>query len=216
MEKTAVIFDLDGTLLDSLEDLLDATNYALALHGYPLRTLEQHRQALGNGARTLIRRSLPEGTPEEAQEQVFATYKPYYRDHCRIKTRPYDGVLQALAEIAGRHPVAIVSNKPDDAAKKLCAGYFPGVYTLGQTENCPRKPAADMVLRTMAHLGVEKAVYVGDTEVDVQTARNAGIPCLSVLWGFRTREQLEQAGADHFCLSTRSMARDLEELIHGK
>ena len=216
MMKTAVIFDLDGTLLDSLRDLWSAVNYALRTHGFPERTLEQIRRDVGNGAVNLIRCSLPEGTSEETLEAVLNTYRPYYQEHCREATCAYEGVTEALRALAEKYPVAIVSNKPDAAAKKLCADYFPCVYTMGQIEGCPRKPAGDMVLRTMAHLGVEKAVYVGDTEVDVLTARNAGIPCVSVLWGFRTRQQLEAAGGDRFCEMTCDLAEKVEETILGQ
>lgn len=210
---TGILFDLDGTLLDTLQDLHDAVNHALDTLGHPRRSLEEVRQFVGNGARVLMSRAVPEGADGEAG---YAVFKPYYDAHCQIKTAPYPGIPEALEYLTARYPVAIVSNKPDSAVKTLCADYFPGVYALGERPDCPRKPAPDMVLRAMKDLGVERCVYVGDSEVDVLTARNAGVPCLSVLWGFRTREQLEQAGADHFCLSTRSMARDLEELIHGE
>ena len=185
---TGILFDLDGTLLNTLEDLTDATNYALMQFGYPARTLEQVRRAIGNGAANQIRKSLPEGTPEETVQQVLSAYKPYYTDHCQIKTRPYEGVLEALEILREKYPVAIVSNKPDSAVKALCADYFPGIYALGETAGCPRKPAADMVHKGMEAIGADRCIYVGDSEVDVLTANNAGVPCLCVLWGFRDPE----------------------------
>lgn len=212
---TGILFDLDGTLLNTLEDLTDATNYALRQFGYPERSLEQVRRAVGNGAANQIRKSLPEGTPEETVQQVLAVYKSYYTSHCQIKTRPYDGILEALAELK-EYPVAIVSNKPDAAVKALCADYFPGIYALGETAGCPRKPAADMVFKGMAAIGADRCVYVGDSEVDVLTAKNAGMPCLSVLWGFRDKEDMTTVGGTHFCEEPKQLKEKIEELIHGQ
>ena len=213
---TGILFDLDGTLLNTLEDLTDATNYALMQFGYPARTLEQVRRAIGNGAANQIRKSLPEGTPEETVQQVLSAYKPYYTDHCQIKTRPYEGVLEALEILREKYPVAIVSNKPDAAVKALCAEYFPGIYALGETAGCPRKPAADMVYKGMEAIGAECCIYVGDSEVDVLTANNAGVPCLCVLWGFRDKEDMTAVGGMHFCEEPRHLTEKIEELIHGK
>ena len=213
--KTGILFDLDGTLLDTLEDLLDATNYALRAHGFPERTLPELRRFVGNGAQNQIRLALGEGN-EEWIPAVLETYKPYYTDHCRIKTGPYPGVMAALAELKKNYPVAIVSNKPDAAVKALCADFFPGIYALGEAADCPRKPAADMVFKAMKAIGVDQCVYVGDSEVDILTAKNAGMPCLSVLWGFRDREDMESAGGSHFCETTAQLVETLEEMIHGK
>ena len=213
--KTGILFDLDGTLLDTLEDLLDATNYALAAHGYPPRTLRELRRFVGNGAQNQIRLALPDDNKKDL-ESVLATYKPYYTDHCQIKTKPYDGVLAALEVLGRKYPIAIVSNKPDSAVKALCADYFPGLYALGETPDCPRKPAADMVFRAMEAIGVERCVYVGDSEVDVLTAKNAGMPCVGVLWGFRDREDLEAAGECVYCERTEDLVRIIEETVHGQ
>lgn len=211
---TGILFDLDGTLLNTLEDLTDATNYALSRFGYPRRSLEEVRRAVGNGAANQIRRSLPEGTAEEDVQEVLAVYKPYYTSHCQIKTKPYEGVLEVLAVLKEKYPVGIVSNKPDSAVKTLCAGYFPGIYALGETPDCPRKPAADMVRKGMAAIGADACIYVGDSEVDVLTAKNAGAPCLAVLWGFRDRSDLE--GADAYGETPAQLMKEIEELIHGK
>ena len=214
--KTGILFDLDGTLLDTLEDLLDATNYALTQCGYPVRTLAELRKFVGNGAENQIRMSLPQGCSPEEVQRVLAVYKPYYTTHCQIKTRPYDGVLDALAVLGAKYPIAVVSNKPDAAVKSLCAQMFPGVYALGEAADCPRKPAPDMVFRACQAIGADTCVYVGDSEVDVRTAKNAGVPCLSVLWGFRDREEIEAEGGAHFCEKTEELAEKIEELIHGK
>lgn len=210
--KTGIVFDLDGTLLNTLEDLLDATNYALTVCGYPERTLGELRRFVGNGARNQIRLSLPEGAADGEIDRVLGIYKPYYTAHCQQKTRPYDGIPEALATLKGRYPMAIVSNKPDPAVKELCRKYFPGVFALGETPDCPRKPAPDMVRRAMGEMGVERAICVGDSEVDVATAGNAGVPCLSVLWGFRDKEVIQAGGGSHFCCTPEDMPRALAEL----
>ena len=203
-----VIFDLDGTLLDTLGDLTDATNAALATFGYPPRSLEEVRQFVGNGAARLMALAVPEGADPEP---VLNWFRPYYDDHCRIKTGPYPAILDVLALLGQEYPLAIVSNKPDSAVKALCADYFPGIFALGEAHGCPRKPAPDMVFRAMEAIGVDRCIYVGDSEVDLATAKNAGVPCLSVLWGFRTRQELEQAGARHFC----AKPGELPYLIHS-
>ena len=212
---TGILFDLDGTLLDTLEDLVDATNYALNHFGHPPRTKQEVRRFIGNGAENQIRLALPEDRKEDLQ-QVLAVYKPYYTDHCQIKTKPYAGVLTALKALGEKYPIAIVSNKPDSAVKALCADYFPGIYALGEAAGCPRKPAADMVYKAMAAIGADRCVYVGDSEVDVLTARNAGVPCVSVLWGFRDKGDMEAFGGSIYCEKTEDLVNIIEETIHGQ
>ena len=214
--KIGLLFDLDGTLLNTLEDLLDATNHALSISGYPPRTLAELRRFVGNGAENQIRLSLPEGASPEEVQKVLQIYKPYYTEHCQIKTRPYDGVLEALAILKEKYPMAVVSNKPDAAVKSLCAQMFPGIFALGEAPDCPRKPAPDMVYKACRAIGVDTCVYVGDSEVDVRTAKNAGVPCLSVLWGFRDREDIEAAGGQYFCESPAQLTEKIEEIIHGQ
>ena len=209
--KIGILWDLDGTLLDTLEDLMDGVNYALNQFGLPPRTLEEVRQFVGNGAANLIKRAVDGRADEKAVLDVF---KVYYNAHCQIKTRPYEGVAEALAQLGEKYPMAIVSNKPDSAVKPLCEQYFPGMHALGERADCPRKPAPDMVYKAMADLGVETCIYVGDSEVDVATAKNAGVKCLSVLWGFRDREELEQAGGMYFCESPEDLTTTLENMIH--
>lgn len=217
--KTGLFFDLDGTLLDTLEDLLDATNYALGQFGFPQRNLAQLRRFVGNGAANQIRLSAPEGTPQQTLDQVLAVYKPYYTAHCQQKTRPYAGIPAVLDQLKQEYAIAIVSNKPDGAVKALCAQYFPGCFALGETPDCPRKPAPDMIHKAMQAIGVEQGIYIGDSEVDVITARNAGLPCVSVLWGFRDREDMEAAGGTIFCGCVSQLPQCIqqaEEQLHGQ
>ena len=200
--RIGILWDLDGTLLDTLQDLADGTNHALRQFGYPERTVEEVRRFVGNGAQRLIEQAVPAGADVA---EVLEAFYAYYNAHCRVKTKPYDGILDALAKLERRFPMAVVSNKPDTAVKRLCAQYFSGLYARGESADCPRKPAPDMVYKAMDAVGVETCIYVGDSEVDVATARNAGVPCLSVLWGFRDRRTLLNAGADHFCAACEEL-----------
>lgn len=206
--KTGLLFDLDGTLLDTLDDLMDSTNYILEKNGYPARTRAEIRAFVGNGARNLLVKAAPAGADAE---ELHSQFQPYYAAHCQIKTKPYPGIVRVLAALEKEYPIAIVSNKPDIAVKALCAELFPGVPAMGETAGCPRKPAPDMVCRAMAEIGVDRCVYIGDSEVDVLTAQNAGVPCVSVLWGFRDREEIEEAGGCVFC----EKVEDLPEIIGG-
>ena len=214
--KTGILFDLDGTLLNTLEDLKDATNAALRHFGCPERTLEEIRSFVGNGARNQIRLSLPGREDDLELDAVLEWYKGYYSTHCQIKTAPYDGIEAALADLGRDYALAIVSNKPDNAVKTLSALHFPGIYAQGESAACPRKPAPDMVFQAMKAIGVETCIYVGDSEVDICTARNAGVECISVLWGFRDREILEDEGGRHFCAEPADLRAVVEEIVHGK
>ena len=214
--KTAILFDLDGTLLDSLGDLTDSTNYTLAYYGCPQRTIDEIRSFVGNGAEVLIKLALPGTKNDPPVAEALATYKAYYAAHSRIKTKPYDGVLEALALISQKYPVAIVSNKPDIATKSLAQELFGGIPAWGESDACQRKPAPDMLYKAMQELGADRCVYVGDSEVDVVTAKNAGCKCLSVLWGFRDKQTLVDAGAEYFCEDPRDMATMIEEIANGK
>lgn len=193
---TGILFDLDGTLLNTLDDLADAVNHALHAHGYPSRTIEEVRRFIGNGAARLIALSVPEGA---AYEPVLETYRAYYQAHSQDKTAPYPGIPEALAAIRAKYPVAIVSNKPDPAVKLLCKEFFGDIYALGETPDCPRKPAPDMLYKAMNALGVDRFVYVGDSDVDVTTAHAANTKCVSVLWGFRDEAEIRAAGGEYFC-----------------
>lgn len=205
-----VIFDLDGTLLDTLEDLADAVNTALEKNGHPRRSLDEVRRFVGNGAAQLIRLATPEGADLQTMMDDFMEH---YGAHCRDKTRPYDGIPEALEELKKEYPLAVVSNKPDVAVKSLCHELFPGVYGAGERQGIPRKPAPDMLLTAMKEIGVEKCVYIGDSDVDLATARNAGVPCISVLWGFRDREELLTAGASLFCSHPRELKDAIAQVV---
>ena len=211
--KTGILWDLDGTLLDTLEDLADSVNYAMRECGYPEHSLEDVRRFVGNGARNLIIQAVPQGADVDA---VLETFREYYNAHCQIKTKPYEGILEALTQLGQKYPMAVVSNKPDSAVKPLCEQYFPGLYARGESADCPRKPAPDMVYKAMEAIGVDRCIYVGDSEVDVLTAKNAGVPCLSVLWGFQDKDVIEAAGGIHFCKTTGQLMQKIEEMIHGK
>lgn len=208
--KTGLLFDLDGTLLNTLEDLADGVNYALRRFGYPERTLGEVRRFVGDGVGLLIARAVPEG---EDPEPVLRVFREYYQAHCQVKTAPYPGVLDALDALKAHYPIAVVSNKPDPAVKALCADYFPGIYALGECADCPRKPAPNMVFKAMEAIGVERCVYIGDSEVDVATAKNAGVTCLSVLWGFRDVEDLRTAGASYFCDDPGALPETIKTIL---
>ena len=208
--KIGVIFDMDGTLLDTLEDLTDAVNVALEQNGYPSRTLEEMRYFVGNGAANMLRRAAPEGVD---LAPVMDAFIQWYGAHCQDKTRPYEGIYEALEALKQDYPLAVVSNKPDYAVKLMTAALFPGVHGVGEQQGIPRKPAPDMLLSAMKQIGVDTCIYVGDSDVDLTTARNAGVPCISVLWGFRTEEDLLKAGATVFCAHPRELKATVERII---
>ena len=194
-----VIFDLDGTLMDTLEDLADAVNEILSRNGYPVRTIREVRRIVGNGLRQTLTLCLPEGTKQEVVDRLLPEFASYYQEHCQIKTKPYDGIEDTLRELSARgFKLAIVSNKRDEAVKTLNREYFAEYVrvAIGENESAGirKKPAPDTVYQALRELGSsrEQAVYVGDSEVDRMTAENAGLPCVSVDWGFRDREELEK------------------------
>lgn len=199
----AVVFDLDGTLLDTLDDLSNATNWALLHNRLPGRTIDEVRRFVGNGVRRLIERAVPAGTDSELFEQTFADFKAYYVDHCQEHTRPYHGIPEMLQALKARgFRLAIVSNKLQAGVDELYARFFSDTVdvAIGESPEIQRKPAPDMVQEALRQLGItaSEAVYVGDSDVDLLTARNSGLPCISVLWGFRDREFLEGHGATFF------------------
>ena len=200
--KNTVIFDLDGTLLDTLEDLWTAVNHALSVCNMPERSLDEVRRFVGNGIKMLMIRAVPGGEENPDFDKAFEAFKQYYGVHCNDTTKPYDEIPELLQELKEEgYAVAIVSNKIDSAVKDLNERYFPQVkVAIGDRENLRRKPEPDSVFLALKELGRTQgeAVYVGDSDVDLQTAQNAGLPCISVLWGFRDRAFLKEHGASIF------------------
>lgn len=202
MYKLAV-FDMDGTILDTLEDLKDSTNFALEKCGYPTRSYDEVRRFVGNGIRKLIERAVPEGLTTEQIDRVHEVFTEHYKVHCADKTKAYDGIKPLLEKLrASGVKTAVVSNKADYGVQELCKEYFDGLfdYAVGEREGIRRKPAPDAVNEALRVLGMSKseAVYIGDSDVDFETAKNAELPCISVLWGFRDEEFLREKGATLF------------------
>ena len=204
------IFDLDGTLLDTLGDLAASVNDALRKHGMPEHSIDDVRRFVGNGVRLLMERAVPDGAANPLFEETFASFRQHYMAHSLDTTKPYEGIPEALADLKTRGcHLAVVSNKMMAATQELCRHFFPDTIEVAIGENeaqgIRKKPAPDTVFAALKALGVgqEGAVYVGDSDVDIETARNSGLPCISVLWGFRDRDFLIQHGAKTF-ISTPS------------
>ena len=199
------IFDLDGTLLDTLGDLAAAVNYALRTHGMPEHSIDDVRRFVGNGVRKLMERAIPDGAANPQFDEAFATFRQYYMTHSLDTTRPYEGIPETLAALKERGcRLAVVSNKMMAATQELCQHFFPDTIEVAigenEAEGIRKKPAPDTVFAALRQLGVgeEGAVYVGDSDVDLETARQSGLPCISVLWGFRDRDFLIKHGAKTF------------------
>ena len=205
MKYSTYIFDLDGTLLDTLGDLAASVNYALRTHAMPEHTIDDVRLFVGNGVRKLMERAIPDGGSNPDFEATFATFRQYYMAHSLDTTKPYDGIPETLEALKakGCH-LAVVSNKMMAATQELCRHFFPDTIEVAigenEAEGIRKKPAPDTVIAALRQLGVgqEGAVYVGDSDVDIESARNSGLPCISVLWGFRDRDFLLQHGAKTF------------------
>lgn len=205
------VFDLDGTLLDTLGDLAAAVNFALRTHGMPEHSVDDVRRFVGNGVRRLMERAVPDGEQNPLFEEALATFRRYYLEHSMDTTHPYEGIPEMLAGLKRRGKrLAVVSNKFQTATEELCRHFFPDTIEVAIGENeaagIRKKPAPDTVFEALRRLGYpltthlspltsEKAVYVGDSDVDILTARNSGLPCISVLWGFRNRDFLLSHGA---------------------
>lgn len=195
-----LIFDLDGTILNTLEDLADSLNVILDQYGYPQRTLSEVRGFVGNGIRLLVKRAMPEESSETAVDQLYQDFICYYQQHCMDKTRPYEGIPELLREVRSRgYHTAVVSNKADQAVRTLCDKYFVGLFdvAVGERDGISRKPAPDSVNEILSILQVsrERAVYIGDSDVDIATARNAGMDGIIVTWGFKDSDFLQKMGA---------------------
>ena len=194
------IFDLDGTLLSTLGDLAASCNYALRTNGMPERTIDEVRVFVGNGVKKLMERAVPNGEDNPAFEKTYSDFRKHYMEHNLDTTKPYDGVMDLLKELNSRgKKVAVVSNKFYAATQELCRHFFGNLVqvAIGEREGIRKKPAPDTVIEAMRQLGVttEGTVYIGDSDVDIETARNSGMPCISVLWGFRDKEFLLEHGA---------------------
>lgn len=199
-QYTTVIFDLDGTLLDTLDDLMDSVNYVLATHHYPTRSREEIRMFVGNGVALLMERALPNGRSNPEFESCLSEFKAYYAEHMLDKTVPYPDILNLLTRLKNQNvKLAIVSNKFDGAVKGLNERFFHGLISvaIGESKQVAKKPAPDTVLKALheLHTTCDEAVYVGDSDVDIATARNAGMDCISVSWGFRDHTFLADHGA---------------------
>ena len=217
MNIKAVIWDLDGTLLNTLDDLAASVNAALAMNGMPLRSTEEVRAFVGNGIRNLMMRAVPDGEANPAFDKALEDFTRHYGAHSRDRTRPYDGILEMLDKLSAagvKH--AIVSNKIDFAVKALSRAYFGErmCAAIGDDPSRARKPAPDSVLAAMREMGVtaQETVYVGDSDVDVLTARNAGVPCVAVLWGFRDEACLRAAGAERLARTPDELREIIERL----
>lgn len=202
MKYSTIIFDLDGTLLNTLDDLADSVNIMLEREGYPQRTREDIREFIGNGARNLVRKALPEAVSEDEITRCLTRYKKIYLEHMFLKTAPYQGIDGMLRELKSRGvKLGVVSNKPDDATREMCEFYFSGILdaVIGDNQERKKKPAPDNIFEIMKLLDSDKSktLYVGDSDVDMETAKNAGLDCAGVAWGYRPEEMLTEHGADY-------------------
>lgn len=210
MKYDAVIFDLDGTLTDTLADLRNSVNFALSRFGFPERTTEEIRSFVGNGVRRLIYLSVPDNTTDETSEECLSVFKEYYNANSLVETKPYDGITEMLTELKSRGvKTAVVTNKMHSAAVGIVEHFFGNLIdtTVGQIDGVSQKPKPDGIYKALEMLGTEKekSVYAGDSEVDCITAKNAGIPCVGVTWGFRDREVLTENGAEYIADSVREL-----------
>ncbi|WP_455102059.1 HAD family hydrolase [Prevotella nigrescens] len=202
-EFETYVFDLDGTLLETLKDLAASTNYALRTHNMPEHSIEDVRMFVGNGVKKLMERAIPNGIENPQFEDVYATFRQHYLEHNLDTTKPYEGIPELLAELKARgKKLAIVSNKFYAATQELARHFFPDTIevAIGERENIKKKPAPDTVIEALRQLGASKetAVYIGDSDVDIMTAKNCDMPCVSALWGFRDKEFLMEHGATFF------------------
>ncbi len=214
MKYQLAIFDLDGTILDTLEDLTDSTNHVLSSNGYPTHSIDEVRSYVGNGIYMLIKRAVPNATDEKEIQRLFEQFVSYYKDHCAIKTKAYEGINDLLFALKENNVKrAVVSNKGDFAVKILIDDYFPDLFeiSVGEKQGVRKKPYADSVNEVLRLLGCKKeeAVYIGDSEVDIQTAKNAGLACISVSYGFRSKEFLKENDASLIVEDVKGLYKEL-------
>lgn len=201
MKYTTVIFDMDGTILYTLDDLTDSANYALKKMGYPLKSVEQVKGFVGNGVKKMLERCMPASYTKEEFDKSYAYFSEYYKVHCNDKTSIYKGVKEVIARLKeNSYKTAVVSNKDDYAVKELCKTFFNGLFDseLGVTDGIAKKPAPDLCEIALKELNSSKseAVYIGDSDVDFMTAKNTGLKFIGISWGFKGREFLEKLGAE--------------------
>ncbi|MBQ8006195.1 MAG: HAD family hydrolase [Lachnospiraceae bacterium] len=207
---TTIIFDMDGTVLNTLDDLTDSVNYVFSKFGLPARSRDEYRQFFGNGIGYAMKCAAPEGTPDSLIEEMIPVFKEYYDIHCLDKTGTYDGIIDLMKELRDSGcKMAIVSNKIDSAVKELNERFFSEYVSvaIGERPGVSRKPAPDTVFAALAELGSspDEAVYIGDSEVDLMTAKNSNLPCIAVLWGFRDRDFLIKYGASAFAKTPKDI-----------
>ncbi len=219
MAIKTVIFDLDGTLLNTLADLQAAINVVLVSYGYPQRTLEEIKSFVGNGIKKAIERAVPEPVPFDKINKMTDLFIYYYQEHINELTTPYNGIIPMLDELKQKnYKLGVVSNKYDAAVKKLCNDYFPEYISsaIGESSEIERKPNPNGILKVLEQTNskASEAIYVGDSDVDVITAQNAGIPCISVLWGFRDKEFLINSGANIFAQTPSDIIKIIEKKLY--
>lgn len=212
MKFDAIVFDLDGTILDTLADLSNSVNFALSENGLPTRSQDEVRSFVGNGIRLLIERAVPQNTSTDVVDACFEDFKSHYKDNSAVLTKPYDGIESLLASVRAKGiKTAVVSNKADFAVQTLVEKYFKGLfdYCVGEKDGIRRKPCPDSVNCAMEYLGVkrEKCIYIGDSDVDIETARNSGIKCIAVTWGFRDESFLKSFSPDY-------IVNNPQEILH--
>lgn len=216
MRYKVAVFDMDGTILDTLQDLKDSINFALKENGFPERNLEEVRLFVGNGVKKLVERAVPENASLEQQEKVLESFNRYYPEHCDIYTKPYNGILELLQKLKSRGmKLAVNSNKPDYGVKELCKKYFDGIFDveIGIKEGIKTKPSPDALNKILELLNCEKqdAVYIGDSDVDIMTAKNAELHSISVDWGFRSKDFLKKSGAEKIVENCDELYAELSE-----
>ncbi|MCR5467849.1 MAG: HAD-IA family hydrolase [Lachnospiraceae bacterium] len=216
MKYELAIFDMDGTILDTIDDLADATNHVLEQYGMPLHTVDEVKGFVGNGIHKLIERAVAPGADEETVEKVFDSFNEYYKGHCAIKTKPYDGINETIEKLKAAGVItAVVSNKADYGVQSLCEEYFKGLfdYAVGDKNGQRRKPYPDSVFEVLEKFSIEKkdAVYIGDSEVDYKTAINAGLDSIMVTWGFREEKMLRELGAKTFAHNPEDVGKIILE-----